>query len=200
MNSNLNQRNQNWRSIRSVAAAAGVVLLVSPLSAMAQSSNGNGTPTAAEIVEALTPKKTAKTRSFRRTGKSRGIKIDGQLPKDVDLPTINLTINFEFDSANLTNDGIIALRSLGTALQNPGLESMRFQVAGHTDDVGSPTYNMTLSERRAQTVVQHLTAYHNIEYHRLAPVGYGETRPAVAGDPRHPLNRRVQIFTIVPGS
>ena len=115
--------------------------------------------TASAIVEALLPEKTGPvTRSLAKSV-TRGINIEGELPPELDLPKISLTINFEFDSARLTNDGMLTLRTLGEALADKRLAGMQFQVAGYTDDVGTPEYNQDLSERRAKAVVTHLVSF-----------------------------------------
>lgn len=153
---------------------------------------------AAAIVEALLPEKAGPvTRSMSRSV-SRGIDIEGELPAELDLPKISLTINFEFDSARLTNDGMLTVRALGEALADTRLKGMVFQIAGHTDDVGTVEYNQGLSERRAQAVVNHLVNFYSIAPERLKPVGYGKTRLAVPGDPKAAANRRVEIINTDP--
>ena len=154
--------------------------------------------TASDIVEALLPEKAGPvSRSMSKTV-TRGINIEGELPPELDLPTIDLTINFEFDSARLTTDGMLTLRTLGQALADKRLVGMQFQVAGHTDDVGTPEYNQDLSERRAKAVVTHLVSFYGIAADRLKPVGYGKTRLVVPNDPKNAANRRVQIINLAP--
>lgn len=153
-----------------------------------------------EIVRALTPQNQSgpKVRSFMQkpSGNDRGIKITGDLPPDLPLPRINLTVNFEYDSANLTNDGILTLRVLANALIDPRLQAMVFQVAGHTDQRGSFAYNQRLSERRARTVTEHLVAFYGIDPRRLMPVGYGERYPVDPYDRSGAKNRRVEIINV----
>lgn len=156
-----------------------------------------------DIVRALLPKNAEPTvRSFRRQAPEphpyRGISIEGELPPEVELPRINLTVNFEFDSASLTNDGILTLQALGVALQDPRLKAMRFQVAGHTDLRGSAYYNQQLSQRRAQTVAEFLATFYGIPRHQLFAVGYGENRPVDPYNPASGLNRRVEIINVQP--
>jgi outer membrane protein OmpA-like peptidoglycan-associated protein len=68
-------------------------------------------------------------------------------------------------------------------------------IEGHTDNVGSEATNMTLSERRAQSVSSLLRAY-NVSGNRLTTVGYGETRPVATNetDAGRRLNRRVEVL------
>lgn len=128
----------------------------------------------------------------------RGIKISGELPPEVDLPRINLTINFELDSAILTNEGMVALRSLAKALHDPRLSGMQFQVAGHTDGRGDNVYNVQLSERRATTVVEHLVNFYDVDPTRLSAIGYGMKNPVDPANVMNPLNRRVEIINLAP--
>jgi prepilin-type N-terminal cleavage/methylation domain-containing protein len=65
-------------------------------------------------------------------------------------------VNFEFDSANLTEGSEEALVDFAALLiANPDIN---VAVEGHTDSVGEPTYNMALSLRRAETVRRALQA------------------------------------------
>ena len=158
------------------------------------------------IVQSLLPKEAPptsrswgakkKTRSFDI--KSRGIDIKGPLPKDLDLPSVDMTVNFEYDSARLTNDGILILNALGQALNDNRLRQMDFQIAGHTDGRGTFEYNQDLSERRANTVVWHLSSFYNIASGRLSAIGYGKTQLLNPTYPEDPINRRVQIINLAP--
>ncbi|MHA7777015.1 OmpA family protein [Roseibium sp. M-1] len=154
-----------------------------------------------DIVRALLPAGGAsQTRSLRKAEPHpfRGISIEGQLPPEAELPRIDLTVNFEFDSASLTNDGILTLQALGQALQDPRLRNMSFQIAGHTDLRGTAAYNLDLSQRRAFMVAEFLSAFYSIPRERLVPVGYGESRPVDPGDLDSGRNRRVEIINVQP--
>jgi len=67
-------------------------------------------------------------------------------------------------------------------------------VEGHTDSVGSDTYNQQLSERRAWSV-QRLLVQRGVSEARITPIGYGETRPVASNDTPEgrQMNRRVEI-------
>ncbi|MCR8827340.1 OmpA family protein [Pseudosulfitobacter koreensis] len=68
------------------------------------------------------------------------------------------------------------------------------QIAGHTDSYGSDAANQTLSERRARSVVDYLTA-RDIGPARLIAIGYGETRPVAdnATEQGRRGNRRIEF-------
>lgn len=103
---------------------------------------------------------------------------------------LDLLINFDLDSARLTHEARQNLDAFVEALRHPALAGQRFAVEGHTDATGPDNYNLSLSRRRAATVVDYLVA-HGIDTRRLAAQGYGETRPRTS-DPKAPANRRVE--------
>jgi len=72
------------------------------------------------------------------------------------------------------------------------------EVAGHTDSVGSDSYNQQLSVQRANSVAAYLSSK-GIMQQRMITVGAGETRPVASNDTEagRAQNRRVEI-TIVP--
>ena len=108
--------------------------------------------------------------------------------------SVNLYVNFEFNSAELTSDARITLDQLGTALRDPKLAAFSFVIAGHTDGVGSPDFNQKLSERRAEAVRSYMINQYGIAANRLSAKGYGKSQLL---DPDHPedgVNRRVQVI------
>ena len=179
-------------------ATAVFALLLLTLALVGSGSARAGSLSADQIVEGLLPEKTGPvTRSMSRSV-TRGINIEGELPPELDLPSVSLVINFEFDSARLTNDGMLTLKALGQALADKRLTGMQFQVAGHCDDVGTEQYNQQLSERRAKAVVTHLVSFYGIAADRLKPVGYGKTRLVDPSNPKSAANRRVEIINLAP--
>jgi len=113
-------------------------------------------------------------------------------------PAVDLTVNFENGSADLTADAMKTLDELGTALSSDALKSYHFKVEGHTDTVGSPAANKLLSERRAKAVVAYISAKFGIPTTRMVPVGMGEQDPAVktADQVAEPKNRRVVVVNL----
>jgi OmpA-OmpF porin, OOP family len=71
--------------------------------------------------------------------------------------------------------------------------SVRAEIAGHTDSVGSDAYNLKLSQRRADAVKAMLVTRFNIDSSRLTAVGYGETKPIASNETAdgRAQNRRV---------
>ena len=108
---------------------------------------------------------------------------------------VDLDIKFEFDSADLSGDGIQQLDTAGQALNDPALQSHRFMLAGHTDDVGDPTYNRTLSQKRAESAKRYLIEKHGISAERLETAGFGSEHPKETGSSpeARKRNRRVAL-------
>jgi outer membrane protein OmpA-like peptidoglycan-associated protein len=112
------------------------------------------------------------------------------------LPSVSLSVPFDYNSDKLTPDGIISLRGLAAALKDPKLSNYRFKIAGHTDAKGTPEYNQKLSERRAQAVRDYLVFQYDMEPTRLDTVGYGRTQLADPTRPEDGVNRRVQVLNV----
>lgn len=108
---------------------------------------------------------------------------------------------FAFNSADLTPVATDNLNKVAEALKSSELTSYCFRIEGHTDSIGSDTYNQSLSERRAESVVQYLAGRLGIEPERLLPVGYGKSRPIANNetDDGRQKNRRVQIVNLGTG-
>lgn len=100
-------------------------------------------------------------------------------------------VHFEFDSAQLTSQAKSILNQASGAVNAaPGNVS----VEGHTDSTGSDDYNLGLSQRRAQSVVDYLVSQ-GVSRSKLSAKGYGESRPATTNATREgrAQNRRVEI-------
>jgi len=104
---------------------------------------------------------------------------------------LDMLINFNLDSADLTPDARAKLSEFSKALKDNRLKAHTFLVEGHTDASGPTIYNEGLSERRAQSVTAFLLS-NGIESSRIKPIGMGETHPRVA-NPYDPVNRRVEM-------
>lgn len=90
------------------------------------------------------------------------------------LPVRLDNIFFEFDKATLMKESAPALQELLKLLfDNP---HVTIEISAHTDRKGKDEYNLNLSARRAQAVVDYLVGS-GIEKERLTPVGYGKSKP-----------------------
>lgn len=110
-------------------------------------------------------------------------------PSEVSLM---LSIEFEFDSAELTGRARRSLDDVAAALNDPQLAVAQVTLEGHTDATGSPQYNLRLSRRRAEAVVAYLVR-RGVAGRRLQAAGFGENRPLSAYSPNDDRQRRVEI-------
>ena len=104
-------------------------------------------------------------------------------------------VHFDFNKSTLKRESIKTLNQVYSFLaQNPQLY---FEIAGHTDNIGSLAYNKRLSERRARAVYNYLTTK-GINTTHLTPKGYGELKPiATNSTPEgRRLNRRAEMKRI----
>lgn len=112
--------------------------------------------------------------------------------------TLNMpgSVTFATDSSDLRPAFFDVLKSVGKVLKE--YDQTVIEVAGHTDSTGTEAYNQGLSERRAGSVAQYLTA-RGISDQRMITVGMGELRPVAGNDSAEgrQANRRVEI-TMVP--
>ena len=99
--------------------------------------------------------------------------VEFRLPS-INKPTVVENIFYDYDKADLRPESKTALDELITVLRdNP---NVTIEMASHTDRWGSDAYNINLSDRRAQSVVDYLVA-HGISRNRLQPHGYGKSKP-----------------------
>lgn len=100
---------------------------------------------------------------------------------------------FAFDSAELP---VGADESLANALAYmERYPDGQYEIAGHTDSIGSDAYNQDLSERRAQVVATYLIDNKGVSAEQITVVGYGETSPVASNETEsgRARNRRVQV-------
>lgn len=101
-------------------------------------------------------------------------------------------IFFDFDKYDLKTESYLELDRLVHFLDsNP---TLAIQIEAHTDDKGTDEYNLRLSEKRAQSVVNYIVD-HNITSSRLKAKGHGESRPIGDNGTEEgaALNRRVEF-------
>lgn len=106
---------------------------------------------------------------------------------------ISSEISFDFGSAALKPAFMPTLEKVADILAR--YPKTVIHVVGHTDSVGSESYNMELSRHRAQSVVNYFVLQ-DIAQSRLVAVGRGEVEPRASNDTEQgrQLNRRVEIY------
>ena len=142
----------------------------------------NELPTEDEIYQQLVPYE-----------KSRGltIKKKGKASFDFDM------INFDFDSSVISINSYEILKRIGNVLNRDDMQTVKFEIIGHTDAKGDANYNQKLSEKRAKSVKNYLIDNYEIKSSRLNDIGKGESQLLPNIDSLDSKNRRVQINTIL---
>ncbi len=107
-----------------------------------------------------------------------------------------MEIYFDYDSAKINQRSLPKLKELGEALNDEKLKGETFMIAGHTDAVGSNSYNQSLSERRADSVRKHLMDKYGLDISKLIAIGYGEEQLKLPDAPNDGQNRRVQVVNM----
>jgi outer membrane protein OmpA-like peptidoglycan-associated protein len=107
--------------------------------------------------------------------------------------SFDVTLNFPFNSAELTADSRTKLDQVAKALTDPSTIKYDIIISGHTDASGAAAYNQALSERRARAVRQFLIRERGIDAKRLIAKGYGKSQLLLPDDPNNERNRRVQF-------
>ncbi len=109
-------------------------------------------------------------------------------------------VHFAFDVSSLTDAAKDALTEAASKLNLPELKDVELYVDGNTDERGTTEYNMSLGEKRGQTVVTYLKSL-GVDEARLHVVSYGEENPLASGGSASALakNRRVD-FRLYKGS
>jgi outer membrane protein OmpA-like peptidoglycan-associated protein len=99
---------------------------------------------------------------------------------------------FDFNKSTLKPESDAVLRQVAALMvQDP---TLKLEIQGHTDNVGTDAYNQPLSEARARSVTAWLTQ-HGVPLSHMVPRGYGKTRPIATNDTDQgrAQNRRVEI-------
>lgn len=107
--------------------------------------------------------------------------VDFYLPS-VSEPVLIDNIFYDYNSARLREESFPSLDDLvQLLLDNP---YCAIELSAHTDRVGGQPFNLDLSQRRAESVVDYLVSQ-GIDPDRLTPVGYGKAAPKVIDDKLH---------------
>ncbi len=120
--------------------------------------------------------------------------VEGRALSASDRGTLEASIRFEFDQADLTETGQSQVQAKATVLRNnPGVE---ISIEGHADEVGTEQYNVDLGMERANAVLEALTGA-GISSGRLSAMSHGESMPLTPGRAAEARaqNRRVE-FTV----
>jgi OmpA-OmpF porin, OOP family len=114
------------------------------------------------------------------------------------LPNFIVQIQFDLNSDTVLPQSWESIGRIADALYHPLLAGNRFLIVGHTDATGGRQYNLELSGRRAQAVVDMLVGVFRVDPARLLAIGFGEEQLQDTSNPDDAINRRVQLINIGP--
>ena len=114
-----------------------------------------------------------------------------------DKPSIDLELQFDFNSDVLRGHALKTATLLGDAIASPEFKNRTFLIAGYTDAKGTDQLNQSLSERRAEAVRTFLITRYQIPAADLIAVGYGKMDLKTPADPNAAVNRRVQAVNLL---
>ncbi len=107
----------------------------------------------------------------------------------------DVSVRFKFDSDVIQRDFFQVLDGVLDYMKK--YKGVKFEVAGHTCNIGPSAYNQQLSERRVNSVVNYLSRK-GVDAQRLIRKGYGEDKPLVPNDTKanRSKNRRVEFIML----
>jgi outer membrane protein OmpA-like peptidoglycan-associated protein len=125
----------------------------------------------------------------------RTVRVDTVQNPDVDQ--LILRVQFRTDRTELLPKSRPVLDTI--AMEIIEIPNSRWEVAGHTDNVGTPEHNRVLAQGRAQTVVDYLVSK-GVPRGSMRAVGFGQDRPVFSNRDAYgrAQNRRVQLRRIPP--
>jgi outer membrane protein OmpA-like peptidoglycan-associated protein len=125
--------------------------------------------------------------------------IEDSAPAQLVAPILRLQVPFENQTADLSQEAKDVLAVVvGQAMQRKDMVFSRFEVSGHTDNLGDQAKNLEISKQRAEAVKKYLTENFAIDGRRLQVAYYGQERPRVPNTSadNQGLNRRVEFSKI----
>ncbi|MFN4131113.1 MAG: OmpA family protein, partial [Paracoccaceae bacterium] len=138
----------------------------------------------------------------RAIGRSFSLRQIREIPQVRELAaTIDVdNITFDTGSAVIRPTEARKLASIGRIMDDILRENPAevFLIEGHTDAVGSASYNLTLSDRRAESVALALTEYYGIPPENMVVQGYGESELRVDTQADDRRNRRAVVRVVTP--
>jgi len=108
---------------------------------------------------------------------------------------ILLTVQFDFDQYTIRSDSFETLNNLAIALNDPHLQSLSYEINGHTDLKGNFSHNIALSALRAKSVSDYLRG-HGVLIPPIRAQGFGPLQLLYPTEPFNPGNRRVEVVAL----
>ena len=111
--------------------------------------------------------------------------------------TLDAAALFKFNSFELSDNGKSQIATETQKIRDNDLKDINIRVEGHTDRIGSDKYNMDLSKKRAQSVVEEFVA-NGVDQSVISAEGYGKTRPVTGSECDGIKNRKKLIECLAP--
>ena len=149
-----------------------------------------------EVLVTTTPKASTIQEDLALELRLTEVKLGDDLAKLLDLKPIY----FDYDKSDIRPDAAQELIKVISAMKQ--IKTMVISARSHTDSRGRDSYNLTLSDRRAQSTVAHIIA-NGVESNRISGKGYGESQlvngcanGVDCSDEMHQLNRRSEFIVV----
>jgi len=117
----------------------------------------------------------------------------------IEIPVVRRVIPtkllFKFDSAHIEDKWYGELAQLAEFIK--GREPVWLIVEGHACSIGSEEYNLELSRRRAQAVIDHLTSKHGLRKDIFEARAYGESRPEASNETEEERQKNRRATTLI---
>ena len=125
----------------------------------------------------------------------------GKLAKGKFLYEVTLTdeaVRFGFNRSDISAEAKAALDAFAAKVAGEN-KNVYVEIQGHTDNIGSPEYNLTLGQARAEAVMRYLTMQHSFPLHRMNVISYGSAKPIAdnAAKDGRANNRRVTLVVLM---
>jgi OOP family OmpA-OmpF porin len=117
-------------------------------------------------------------------------------PDLLKLPTFSVAITFDTDTPVVRPESYQTLGRIADAMVQASLLPYSFLIVGHMETTGRRENNVTLSQRRADTIRDALVNTFKISSKRIQSLGLGEEQFVDPAHPASPVNEQIQIVTI----
>jgi len=114
----------------------------------------------------------------------------------LELPRFMVEVQFDPDASTIRPESYQTLGRIADALCHSRLLRSGFLIVGRTDATGKREYNLTLSQKRADSIRDALVNTFKISSKRLQAIGLGEEQLQDAARPTAAINQQVQVVTV----
>lgn len=145
-------------------------------------------------LEADVAKLSATAKDALNRAKEAGVLAQGKFMFEVTLTDNDVV--FGFNKAKISDEAKAALDAF--AAKAKGLNNAYVEVQGHTDNIGSESYNLKLGYKRAEAAMRYLNMEQGLPLFRMNVISYGEYKPIADNSTKdgRAQNRRVTLVVM----